>query len=492
MIGNLRWALALILLIGIFAPSGASWAEDPLIQKNGEALEGASEAEPAENDAIKAMGKDGVILARLENAPIITATERFIMTRLDRAEAEGKPFLLILDTPGGAVDTTRSIVQRFLGSTVPIIVWVGPPGSRAGSAGVFITMAGHVAAMAPGTNIGAAHPIGAGVGAPGEKEEGSAARRSEEEVLAEKIENDLVAFAEAIATARERNVEWAIAAVRDSASIPVDKALELKVIDLIAEDIPSLLAAIDGKEVKTKNGMIRLETKGAEVIETAMSLRERLQTALGDPSIAYLLMSLGVMGIVLELYNPGMMIGGIFGGLCLVLAAASGLPFNMGGLLLLGAAGILFTLEVYITSYGLLALAGSACLILGGIFLFEAPPDLPEGMDSGVAVGTQALVSVGLISLVSALGLAYLIGKSQLRGQPTGGNALVGQEAEVVKAFVGGKGRVFINGEYWNARSSQPVPEESIVRVEEMKGLLLIVSPVPGAPSAPKTEPKSA
>lgn len=430
-----------------------------------------------------------VLVVHFDDRPVVSASERFLTHRLDEAEAEGIPYLLVLDTPGGAVDTTRAIVRRFLSATVPVIVYVGPPGARAGSAGVFLTLAGHVAAMAPGTNIGAAHPIGAGVGAP-PREDGEGAERSgrtEEEVLAEKIENDLVAFAEAIAKARGRNVEWAIQAVRDSASVPADRALELGVVDLLADDVPGLLDAIHGREVTVNGQTWVLDTAGAELLERPMSLRERVQIALGDPTVAYTLMSLGVLAIVLELYNPGMWIGAIVGGICIVLATASGLPFSAAGLLLLGAAGVLFLLEVYVTSFGLLSVAGALCLALGGLFLFETPPEMPSG-DLPLEVGRGAIGGVALLGLIFGLSVSYLVVRA-LRRKPAGGEAgMIGQEGKALTDFVDGQGKVFLHGEYWNARSRHPVSAGQNVKVREIKGLLVEVEPTSPAPPTPVKE----
>ena len=299
-------------------------------------------------------------------------------------------------------------------------------------------------------------------------------------MLAEKIENDLIAFAEAIAKARDRNVEWAIEAVRDSASVPADRALELGVVDLIAPDLDAFLAAADGRTVMVEGEEVTLYTKGAKKIESERSLRERIQITINDPSVAYTLMSLGVLGIVMELYNPGMLFGGIFGGICLVLGISSGLPFSSAGILLLAAAGLLFVLEVYLTSFGLLSIAGGVCLVLGGIFLFEAPADIPTGGEWALEVGTTTLATVGGMGVAFGLIMAYLVAKAHLRRPVGGEDGMLGEEGTAVLAFEGGKGRIFIHGEYWHAVSQQTVNAGDTVVVSKVLGLKLEVEPVGG------------
>ncbi|MFM7202414.1 MAG: NfeD family protein [Myxococcota bacterium] len=420
------------------------------------------------------------------NGGIFGGTAQYLISNIERAEAEGLPVLVILDTPGGALDATREIVKSFLGAKVPILLWVGPSGARAGSAGVFLTMASHVAVMAPGTNIGAAHPVGGGVGAPGDEAEEEAGesnkrkRRDEQEVMAQKIENDTLAFIESIANARNRNAEWALSAVKDSASVTADKALELKVIDLIARDVPSLLEAVDGRTVETVSGPVTLRLKNAEQLPVPMSLRQRLLAFLSDPNLVYILMALGMMGLYLEFNHPGLIIPAVLGGICLILALTglSVLPYNATGLIFFVLAIACFVAETYVSSFGLLALGGAASLVMGAILLFESPPDV-EGLPGlEVAVSPSVYGTVALTSIAIALPVAYLVARVQRRKPVSGREGLLAQTGKTLTPIDRSSGRIFAHGEYWEARSEQLIPEGVQVSLVKLEGLTLWVKPL--------------
>src|ERR1051326_5117305 len=280
------------------------------------------------------------------DSAITPVTVRLLTTAIDRAQSEGAQALVVqLNTPGGLERSMRSMVQTILGSPIPVIVYVSPTAARAASAGVFITMAAHVAAMAPATNIGAAHPVAVGGG-------------GMDKEMTKKVENDAAAFARTIAAERGRNVEWAEKAVRSSVSATEREAVKLKVVDLVADNVPDLLAKIDGRTVKTAKGQVTLATKDAPVKVIEVRFRDRFLALISDPNVAYLLMMGGMLGIFFELSNPGSILPGIIGGICLILAffAFQSLPVNWAGLLLLLFGVVLLVAEIKVVSHGVLAI----------------------------------------------------------------------------------------------------------------------------------------
>ena len=302
-----------------------------------------------------------VSLIELDSA-ITPVTVRLLAGAIDRAQAEGSQALIVqLNTPGGLERSMRSMVQSILGSPIPVIVYVAPAGARAASAGVFITMAAHVAAMAPATNIGAAHPVAVGGG--GDKE------------MIKKVENDAAAFARTIATERGRNAEWAEKAVRSSVSATEREAVKLKIVDLVAESVPDLLAKIDGRTVKTVRGQVTLATRDASVKTIEVRFRDRFLALISDPNIAYLLMMAGMLGIFFELSNPGAILPGVIGGICLILAfyAFQSLPVNWAGLLLLLFGVVLLIAEIKVVSHGVLAIGGVVAMLIGSLMLYDSP-----------------------------------------------------------------------------------------------------------------------
>ena len=403
------------------------------------------------------------------NGSINPSTVDYIKTALLEARAQNaKALLILMDTPGGLLNSTKDIVKELLNSDVPVIVYVYPRGATATSAGVFITLSAHIAAMSPGTSIGAAHPVmlGGGQRGPGKPKDKKDDKSSD--VMNEKIENFASSFIESIAKERGRNAKWAVDSVRKSVSVTADEALKKKVIDIISPDIPILLSEIDGKEVKLSGKSARLETAGAQTQRLEMSLRQKVVNILSTPDIAFLLLSLGSLGIFLEFYNPGMIFPGVAGLIALLVGFVSLqiLPFNYAGLILLFVAMALLISEIYVTSYGLLSLAALACLVFGGLLLFDTPDS-----DLGVSRGTIAAVavSIGLLSVF----IVYL-GIKSFRVPVQGGfEGMVGQKGEVV-SWSQKSGKVFIGGEYWEATGEREFSPGEKIKVTESTGDLTV------------------
>ncbi|HBR16021.1 MAG: serine protease [Deltaproteobacteria bacterium RIFCSPLOWO2_12_FULL_43_16] len=381
----------------------------------------------------------------------------FIVKGIQDAVKENAEAVVIqLDTPGGLDLSMRDIVKAILSSDVPIIVYVAPAGSRAASAGVFITYAAHVAAMAPGTNIGSAHPVAMG----GEKMD---------ETMMKKVENDAVAYIKGIAAKRHRNAEWAEKAVRKSENITAEEALKLKVIDLIAQDKKTLFEAIDGRKVEMISGEKVLKTAKAEVKEVEMGLRYRILNAITNPNVAYILMMIGLIGLYFELSNPGLILPGVVGAICLVLAfyAFQTLSVNYAGLLLIGLAALFFIAEIKVTSYGLLTVAGIIALTIGSLMLFESP--LPF-MRLSLWVVLPTVVTITALFL----GAMYYGLKIRHKKPVSGMEGLI-DEIGVANTDIANEGKVFIDGEYWDAWSDEQIKEGEKVKVLDVKGLKLKV-----------------
>jgi len=421
------------------------------------------------------------------NGTINPATLDYIRAGLEEAEIKSAEALFILlDTPGGLLTSTKEIVKLLLNSTIPVVVYVSPSGASATSAGVFITLAANIAAMAPGTSIGAAHPVSLAPGgkkpekkkqAPIKDIKGGESKESEEksdqEIMGEKIENYASSFIESIAEHRGRNVEWAIDAVRESDSITATEALEIKVIDLISPSLDDLQIRINGMKVKVPQGEVTLHTKDAKIQRVEMSLKQKLIDILSTPDIAFLLLSLGSLGLLLEFYNPGLIFPGAAGVVCLMMGFVSFqiLPFNYAGAVLLLLAFALFITEVYVTSYGLLTTGGVISFALGALLLFDTP-------DSDIRVGYGVVIaSTSAIALFFGYVLFYLIKAQNLR--PLVG--MEGMSGEVGKAVtdIDETGKVFVMGEYWDAISDQHIKEgDKIKVVESQKGFKLKVEKI--------------
>lgn len=395
------------------------------------------------------------------NSAITPAVARYIeKSILDSYERNAGGLIIMLDTPGGLDLAMRDIVKSILGSPIPIFVYVAPSGARAASAGVMITMAAHVAAMAPGTNIGAAHPVALGVGG------------TMDETMAKKVENDAVAYVVSIAEKRGRNTKWVEDAVRKSASVTAEKALSLKVIDMMAESVDSLLAQSHGKRIVLPAGEVTLDTKNALIHEKKMGIRDRILTTLSDPNIAYLLLLVGLAGLYFEFAHPGAVLPGVVGGISLILAffAMQTLPVNYAGVALIIFAIILFIAEIKIISHGMLTVAGIISLILGSLMLFESPvPALKVSFK--VMIPTIIAISLFFIAVIS------LSVRAQLRKPNTGIEAMGGEEGKAVTDIYA-EGKVEIGGELWNASSSGPIAKGELVKVTGIKGLALVVEKI--------------
>ncbi len=397
---------------------------------------------------------------------------------VDEAERQGCALLVPLDTPGGMLDETRRIVSAFLDARVPVIVYVSPAAARAGSAGALITMSAHIAAMAPGSNIGAAHPV---LG-PGGDDPDTAG-----EELARKVENDVASMARAIATERQRNVEWAEATVRESVSATASEALELGVIDIVIEPESQLLEMVDETHVQLANGEgVVLRTRGVSPVDHEMTIQESMLTTLGDPNLAYALMMLGMLAIAFELFQPGFGVAGGIGALLLVFGAMglNMLPVRVGAILLLAAALVLFVAEIYVTSFGLLALAGVGCLFIGGAFLVDRThPELFA--DTDVSVSWGVVVPLALVLGASAMALGVSLARMRRRSSPTGVEGLLHTMGVVIRAtdIRGNDGVVLVNGERWQAISDEPLMAGTNVRVIDIRGLVLHVEPHGGGVS---------
>jgi membrane-bound serine protease (ClpP class) len=388
---------------------------------------------------------------------ISPVTLRVVEMALARAQAEKAQALVIqLDTPGGLERSMRAICQRLLNAEIPVIVWVGPTGARAASAGVFITLAAHVAAMAPATNIGAAHPVAVGGG-------------SIDKESMKKIENDAAAFVRTIALERGRDADWAEKAVRQSVSITEREALKLNVIDVVADSIPDLLTKIDGRTVKTARGPVTLATKGAEAKPIEIGLRDRFLNIITDPNVAYVLMMLGTLGLIFELSNPGAVLPGVVGGISLILAffAFQSLPINFAGVLLILFAIVLFIAEVKVVSHGVLAIGGIVAMALGSLMLYEAP-EAGFRVSWLVIIPTVA-VSAGIFLFALTAGVRALARRPQL-----GAEALVGATGTAFGPLAG-EGQIKLQGEIWRAVTERPIADGTPVRVVGVDGLTLRV-----------------
>ncbi|MDD3180513.1 MAG: nodulation protein NfeD [Opitutaceae bacterium] len=394
------------------------------------------------------------------NGAIGPATADYITRATKAAESSRLQCLVIqLDTPGGLLDSTKEIVQAFYASPVPVVVYVAPPGANAGSAGCFITMAADVAAMAPNTSIGAAHPVSLGGGMGEEKPD---------EVMSKKLENFATSYIEAIATKRHRNVEWAISAVRESASITAEKALELKVIEIIAADVPDLLKQLDQREV----GSRRLATAGAEVVPVPMLLREKIFQTLWRPEVMFILMLIAVYGIIGELSNPGVILPGVAGSIALILALymAAVLPLSIAGLALIALAVALFVIDVFAPTHGVLTVGGIVAFFVGSLFLFDKT--VPGFRLSLGMIIPATIITAAFFTLVVGAGL-----RAQLLPVKAGRETMRGKTVPALTSIDAQDGWVRVEGEDWSARSDTPIRAGQTVEIVEVQGLTLKVKP---------------
>lgn len=413
---------------------------------------------PALSGGLAIAATPSVVLVRVDGA-ISPASADFIQDGLLRAERDGADALVVeIDTPGGLLSSTRTIVQALLGAKVPVIAYVSPSGAGAASAGVFVVMAANVAAMAPGTNIGASTPVqGTGADVAG--------------AMGEKVKSFTTSFAKAIAEQRGRNVQWAAKAVRRAVSATDREALEKNIIDLIATDLDDLLAQADGRTVTVDDREVVLEVKGAKIVRVEMTLRQEVLNILADPSIAYLLLMAGLLGLYLELSNPGTLVPGLVGGLCLAISAASFqiLPIDTTGVVLLLLGLALLVAELFLPSFGIVGGTGVVAFVLGSLFLFDAS-------EPGIYVDRWLIGSVAAAVGSVMLVMATLVVRAMRGGATTGREALVGSIGEV-RSRTAPKGTIFVQGELWKAESAEPIEKGSSARVVEVRGLTLWVAP---------------
>ena len=377
-------------------------------------------------------------------------------------DSRAQALLILLDTPGGLDTSMREIVKSIMEAPLPVIVYVYPSGARAASAGTIILIAAHVAAMAPGTNVGAAHPVTIG------KE------KMDKEMMA-KVVQDAQAYARSLAEKRGRNAEWAGRAVRESVSVTADEALKEHVIDVVAPSVGELLSKVNGKVVEAGGKKERLATRGAKVVEIETPFKYRLLSYISDPNIAYLLMMIGFYGILFEIYSPGAIFPGVVGGICLILAfyAFQTIPISYAGLFLIILGIIFFVLELKVASYGLLSIAGVISIVIGSIMLIDLPA-------SWLSLSWQSILGVAIVTIIFFLGMISYALKAQLSKVKTGREGLLG-ETGTARTDLAPSGKVFVHGELWDARSEEPVAPGERVRVVAVDGMTLKVKKEGGA-----------
>ena len=412
---------------------------------------------PARAEHVNTIVVDGVISA---------ATADFVEKAIAESETDGAAALLILlDTPGGVLDPTKDIVQALLNAKVPTIVYVSPQGAWAASAGTFIPLAANVAAMAPGTSIGAASPVGGGTSEERDEE------GTRTDVMGQKVENFTSAFIESIAQERDRNVEWAVKAVREAEAIGAAEALELDVVDIVARDRDDLFAQIEGREVAVSGESRTLEFSDAAFRPIEMTPLEKVFDFIANPNVAMLLMMGAILGIMLEVNSPGIFVPGAIGLVCLILAvfAFDLLPFSFLGLVLMFVGVGLMIAEMFVSAYGVLLLGGMAFFLFGGMMLFDMPEVSDVTVDFwGVLLpAAVGMASFGVLAVVA-------IGRSFRRKQTAGVSEMIGQVGRAATPLAP-EGRVFVRGEYWNARSDEELPVDASVEVIEVQGMRLRV-----------------
>ena len=398
-----------------------------------------------------------IYVAQWEDA-ITPIASQYVKRSIQKAEKDGAVvFILELNTPGGLETSMREIIQEFQRTNIPVVVYVYPPGGRAASAGAIITVSADIAAMSPGTNIGAAHPVQVGGG-------------QQEDVMKEKVLQDMLAFVRSIAKEKGRNVEVIEDMVKKSISLTPEEALEKKVIDLIANNRQDLLRKINGMKVKKHGVYVEIKTEGLQVVEIGKSLREEFLKVITNPTIAYMLLLIGFYGIFFELYNPGAIIPGSVGVISIILGlyGLGLIGINWLGLLLVSAGILLLALEVITPTFGGLAIAGGIALAIGSFILID--PESPYGRIPISAIFTMVALSLGFFLIAGRLGL-----KAQKRKKMLGAEELLGEEGEALSDFVDGKGKVFIHGEIWKAESQDQIKKGDKVKVVEVKGLTLKV-----------------
>ncbi len=410
-----------------------------------------------------AYSKDRVVVVKLSGA-INPAVAEYVSHEISQANAEQDALIVLhMDTPGGLDTSMRQIIKKIQSSQVPVASFVAPSGSRAASAGTFITIASHIAAMAPGTNIGAAHPVnmmgGRGVG-------------EQAKAMEKKVVNDAAAYIRSLAELRKRNAHWAELAVLNSVSISAEEARKLNVIDFIAGDVKALVMAVDGKEVQVALGSITLQTKNLQIVYHEMNPRQKMLDIISNPNVAYILMMIGMVGIFFELSNPGLVLPGVIGSSSLILAlyAMQTLPINYAGLLLILLGLILFIAEINVMSYGLLSVSGVISIFLGSTMLIDSD-------DPALQISRAILYPTLGLTVVMSLGIVALATRTRGLKKLGGMEGMIG-ETGLVKETLNPKGIVLVHGELWNAEATTSIAEGEIVRVDLVEGLKIKVTHV--------------
>ncbi len=413
------------------------------------------------SSAANAEGKAANVIKIRLSGSINPGMLQFFRRAVKTAGDKNADMLLVeLDTPGGLIRTLREMIQTVMSSPVPVVVYVAPSGAQAASAGALFTMAAHVAAMAPGTNIGAAHPVIPGGG-------------DKDSDIYRKMENDVAALARGIAKQRGRNAKWAEDAVRESVSATADEALKLHIIDFVAPNESDLFVQINGKEVKMTSGLRSLKFSDYVITELEPGLREKIMGMIADPDIAYILMMLGAAGLYFEFAHPGAILPGTVGAISLILGlfAMQVLPVNITGILLLVLAMALFLMELFITSHGILAAAGIIAMIFGSMMIYDTS-------QSGIAISPGVLWTTVGVCGVFFMSIAFLAAKAQLSRHRTGSEALVGEHGVVRERGRFGGFLVFVQGELWKAESETELKEGDDVEVVAVEGMKLRVRPL--------------
>lgn len=430
----------------------------------------------------------------LEGDIINPASAEYIIKAIDKAEKDDAECLIIeLDTPGGLLESTHEIVKKILNARVPVVTYVAPMGARAGSAGVFITLASHVAAMAPSTNIGAAHPVEMGekkqessdsfeellnrIFRKEKKEDGQKIKKekteekpsAKQEPMEQKILNDTLAWVEGIAKERGRNVEWAKNAVKESVSATEADAVKMGVVNFAAQDITDLLNKLDGRVVTLQGAARTLKTAGISAIDIPKDFRLRLLIALAHPNVAYVLMMLGFYGLLFELKSPGAIFPGIAGAISLLLAffGLNVLPTNYAGIALIILAVVMFIAEIKVTSYGALTIGGIIALVAGSLMLFSSPYEF-------MRVSLSLIFTFTVATLAIAGFLAFIAAKSQRRKSVTGTEGMKGEIGEVL-SWSGNRGKIFVHGEVWDAAGAENLAKGTKIEIVETRDMVLII-----------------
>lgn len=429
-----------------------------------------------------------VYLVTIDDYIINPVVEEYISNAIGSVQRDGQCLIIQLDTPGGLLSSTRKIVKEIMASKVPVVVYVSPKGARAGSAGVFIAISSHIAAMAPSTNIGAAHPVQMGERKSTsdvikeiikyfKKTEEDKTRKKKKvepikekkDIMSEKIMSDTLAWVSTIAQARKRNVNWARKAVLESASATETEALDLGVIDLVAEDIDDLLIKINGRRVKVDDKVYKLATKDAKIVKIDLDKRQQFLNVITNPTIAYILMILGFYGLLFEFTHPGIGFPGIAGTIAIILGfyGLHTLPTNYAGVALIILAFILFVAEMQVQGFGLLALGGIISMVLGSVILIDSPYAF-------MRISIKVIIPVVVATAAITTFLAAVVIRTHRRRVKTGAEGLIGEQGKVIKSLKP-KGKVFIHGEVWNAISEEPINKGGTIEVIRVEGMRLIV-----------------